>query len=296
MTLHTPIEQEAEQRKNEAQRAFEREQVAAHYEHDVEIFKRVLDSQLTYSTGIFCHADDDLETAQTRKFDRLGELLNLTSGEVVLDVGCGWGSVLLALAERSEARFIGVTLSSAQRTEAIRRARQRGYDQRIEILHTHLEDLRLPPASFDAVIFSGSIVHMHHREVIHRQVAHLLRPGGRLLISDCYFPRRTSGPRDSRATQFILGDTLGYCRLIHLSEELAMIESAGLDIRSVEDLTDSYARTVAFWIDNIRRHRAEIDARAPGFAHRLQAYMTVGKASFALRRALEYLVLAQRPG
>ena len=94
--------------------------------------------------------------------------------------------------------------------------------------------------------------------------------------------------------QYILGDTLGYCRLLTLSDELALIERAGLDLRSVEDLTSSYVRTVGHWIDNIRRHRCRIEELAPGFGHVLQSYMTVGKLSFARRSALEYMILATK--
>lgn len=158
----------------------------------------------------------------------------------------------------------------------------------------HVEDVDLAPESVDAILFVGSIVHMHHRDAIHRWVAHTLRPGGRLLISDCYFPGEQRGSRESNATRYILGDTLGYCRLLTLSEELALIERAGLDIRSVEDLTGSYVRTVEHWIDNIRRYRKRIDALAPGFGRVLQSYMTVGMLSFARRSALEYMILATK--
>ena len=135
---------------------------------------------------------------------------------------------------------------------------------------------------------------MHNREAIHRRIERILRPGGRLLISDCFFPAVKRGPRDSTATDFILSKTLGYCRLLTLHEELGHIENAGLDIRLVEDRTSSYVRTVGHWIDNIRRNRDRINRLAPGFAHELQCYMTVGRTSFARRTALEYMILASK--
>jgi cyclopropane-fatty-acyl-phospholipid synthase len=144
------------------------------------------------------------------------------------------------------------------------------------------------------VIFSGSIVHMHNREAIHQKVAAALTDGGRMLISDCYFPGKLRGDTHSEATQYIFVQALGYCRLLHLHEELALIEAAGLDIARVLDVTSSYVLTVGRWIDNVRAHRAQIDARAPGFARLLQTYMSVGQASFARRTALEYMILATR--
>ena len=288
------LEREALKRSAVEQREFERQQVAAHYEHDADIFSLVLDSQLTYSTGIFCSTAEDLETAQRRKFEHLRKLLRIQPGEEVFDAGCGWGSILLDLAEHTEGRFYGVTLSAKQREVTLERARQRGIDHRVRVDVAHVGEVSLEPSSMDVIIFSGSIVHIHDREAIHQWVARSLRPGGRLLISDSYFPVQHRGARNSEATEYILGRTLGYCRLLTLSEELGLIEKSGLDVRLVEDLTSSYVHTVRHWIDNIRRHRTQLEELAPGFAHILQCYMTIGRLSFLRRTALEYMIIATK--
>lgn len=72
------------------------------------------------------------------------------------------------------------------------------------------------------------------------------------------------------------------------------MERSGLDVLHVEDLTRSYVQTVNYWIDNVRRHRDEIDRLAPGFARILQTYMTIGRLSFHRRTALEYMILATK--
>jgi cyclopropane-fatty-acyl-phospholipid synthase len=290
----TALEREALRRSSDGQREFERQKVAAHYEHDVDIFSLVLDSHLTYSTGIFRSTQEDLETAQERKFEHVRKLLRIRPGEKVFDAGCGWGSILLDLAKHTEGHFYGVTLSGKQRDVALQRARQRGTDHRVHIDVAHVAEVSLEPNSMDVIIFSGSIVHIHDREAIHRWVARSLRPGGRLLISDCYFPVQQRGSRNGRATEYILGRALGYCRLLTLSEELGLIEKNGLDINLVEDLTSSYVHTVRHWIDNIRRHRTQLEELAPGFAHILQCYMTIGRLSFRRRTALEYMILATK--
>ncbi len=285
-------ERQAARRSALAQREFERQQVAAHYQESPEVFSLVLDSALTYSTGIYLRPGEDLETAQRRKFEHVASLLSIEPGERVLDVGCGWGSNLLYLAAHSEGLFHGITLSAKQAEELLRRARERGLEDRVCVDVCHVEDLDFAADSFDAVLFSGSIVHMRNREEIHRDVARMLRPGGRLLISDCYFPGELRGDRASQATDYIFYQTLGYCLLLNLHQELGLIEQAGLDVFYVRDLTRSYVRTLEAWIDNIRRNRDDIERLAPGFAAVLQGYMTVAKLSFQRRTALEYLILA----
>jgi len=290
--LTPTAEIEAARRAPEEQREYERARVAEHYEHNVGVFSLVLDSQLAYSTGIFLDPNEDVETAQRRKYDYVLRLLDIRPGERVLDVGCGWGSNMLYLAAHTQGLFHGITLSAEQRLELLRRAKARGLEHKISVDRCHVEDLALPPESVDAVLFSGSIVHMRNREKIHQLVAKILRPGGRVLISDCYFPAQVRGDRASAATDYILFKTLGYCLLLNLHEELGLMEKAGLDVLHVQDLTSSYALTLEAWIDKIRRNRQQIDAIDPGFAAVLQAYMTVAKLSFARRTALEYMILA----
>jgi cyclopropane-fatty-acyl-phospholipid synthase len=290
----TRAEREAAARTPAEQVAHERAAVAAHYEHDPAVFALVLDPRLAYATGVFESPDDDLAAAQERKFARVAAKLAIRPGERVLDVGCGWGSNLLYLAEHTGGSFHGITLSAAQRAETLARAEALGVADRVRVDLCHVEALAAEPQSYDAVLFSGSIVHMHHRAEVHAAVAGMLRPGGRLLISDCYFPAQPRGDRESAATQYIFVDALGYCRLVTLSEELSLIEQAGLDVLHVEDLTAHYVLTVDRWIDNVRRNRARIEALAPGFSRLLQSYMTVGRLSFARRTALEYMILATK--
>jgi len=283
-----------ERRSAAEQREYERRRVAEHYEHHPEIFELVLDARLGYATAMFAGPDEGLDVAQERKYARVAEQLDLRPGERALDVGCGWGSNLLYLAEHTQALLRGVTLSEQQRAHALRLAAQRGVADRVRVDRLHVEDLDLEPESLDATLFVGSVVHMRNREEIYRRVAAALRPGGRLLISDCFFPRVPKGDRDSSATRYIFFEALGYCRLLHLSEELALIEEAGLEVARVEDLTSSYVLTLGCWIENVRRNRARIEELSPGFARVLQTYMTIARLSFARRTALEYMVVATK--
>ena len=276
------------------QREYERARVAEHYEHHPEIFELVLDAQLGYASAMFRDPGEELDVAQERKYAWIAEQLDIRPGERALDVGCGWGSNLLYLAEHTGGELLGVTLSAAQRARALELAERRGVADRVRIERCHVEDLELADESLDAILFVGSVVHMHNREDVYARVARALKPGGRLLISDCFFPRAVKGDRDSSATRYIFFEALGYCRLLNLSEELALIEGAGLDVAQVQDLTSSYVLTLGCWIENVRRNRARIEELAPGFARILQTYMTIAKLSFARRTALEYMVVATK--
>jgi cyclopropane-fatty-acyl-phospholipid synthase len=283
-------------RREHDQIEFERARVPVHYEHEEQIFKWVLGQRMAYSTGIWSSADDTLDTAQERKCRTIAARLALGPGSRALDVGCGWGSVLLYLAEHTPAQLHGVTLAARQRDELLHRAHNLGVEDRVRVDLCHVEDLALKSENLDAVYFVGSIVHMHRREDIIRDMARALKPGGRLFISDCYYPEKIRGDRNSRATHYILHEVLGYCLLRTLNEELGVLERNGLDILHVDNLTDSYVRTLEAWIGNVRAHRTRIDALAPGFAATLQAYMRVAQRSFRQRTAIEYMILAEKAG
>jgi cyclopropane-fatty-acyl-phospholipid synthase len=92
---------------------------------------------------------------------------------------------------------------------------------------------------------------------------------------------------------------LGYRRLLHLSDEIALLEDCGLGVASVTDLTASYASTLRRWLENLHANRDRIEELSPGFARVLQTHMTIARLSFCTRTELEYAVLAgkglQRP-
>src|SRR5262249_57053569 len=119
--------------------------------------------RLTYSTGVFVTGTEDLDTAQEQKFDRVRRLLNIRPGEKVLDVGCGWGSNLIYLASNTGGLFHGITLSARQREVALDPARHEGVADRVRVDLCHVEELAAAEESYDVLLFSGSIVHLHNR-------------------------------------------------------------------------------------------------------------------------------------
>jgi cyclopropane-fatty-acyl-phospholipid synthase len=247
-----------------------------------------------YAAGIFHDPRESLEIGQNRKVEQIERDLGIRQGFRLLDVGCGWGNLLLPLADRFDGHFHGITLSETQRAYLLERAATAGVGDRVQVSVGHVEELPLRDGDYDGVVFSGSLIHMHLRRNVHRLVGRVLRPGGVQFISDSYVPARLLDALANRAADYIR-ETFGSTRILTLSQELSLIEAAGLDIREVRELTDSYIITINHWIRNIRAHRERLEQLIPGFAKRLQSYMTLGKLAFQRRTALEYIIIATKP-
>lgn len=291
----TKAEQIAERRVESEQRIFERESISRHYDQNPEAFSMVLGPTMGYAAGVFLNPGEDLEIGQNRKVDWIVRALGVGPGFRLLDAGCGWGNVLLPLAQSFEGHFHGITLSEIQRDFLMAQAAAMGISDRVHISVGHIGELPLPESYYDGIVFSGSLIHMHHRRKVHLLVGRVLRPGGKLFISDSYVPIQWNDARDSRAANFVRA-VFGSVRLLSLPEELALIEEAGLDVREVHELTDSYIITLDRWISNIRKHREQIDRIVPGLAKDLQSFMNIGKITFQRRTALEYIIVASKRG
>lgn len=288
------IEPDAKGRTESEQRQFERDMIAAHYDNNPQAFALVLGETMGYAAGIFHDPRESLEIGQNRKVEVIERTLGIRSGFRLLDVGCGWGNVLLPLARRHDAYFHGVTLSETQRAYLMERAAVAGVAHRVHVGVGHVEEQSLRDGDYDGVVFSGSLIHMHHRGNIHRLVSRLLRPGGFQFISDSYVPARLRGALANRAADYIR-ETFGSTRIVAIWQELRLIEEAGLGVLEVRELTGSYVITIDHWIRNIRAHRDQLEQLIPGFAKRLQSYMTLGKLAFQRRTALEYIIVARKP-
>jgi len=124
-------------------RFFDRKAVNRHYDVSDEFFGLWLDRQRVYSCAYFRRADDTLELAQEQKLDHICRKLRLAPGERFLDIGCGWGALVLRAASRFGVRALGVTLSRNQHSYAQAEIRERGLEDRCEV---RLLDYRDIPA------------------------------------------------------------------------------------------------------------------------------------------------------
>jgi cyclopropane-fatty-acyl-phospholipid synthase len=164
-----------------------RRNIQEHYDLSNEMYQTFLDSTMTYSSGIFEGPSDTLHTAQLRKLDRLIETLKLTASDHVLEIGSGWGSCAIRMAQQSGCRVTSVTLSERQAEEARRRVREAGLEDRVEI---RIQDYRDVKEIFDHAISIEMIEAVGHEYLpgYFQTVYDRLKPGGRFALQAITIP------------------------------------------------------------------------------------------------------------
>lgn len=228
-----------------------RRNVAPHYDLGNEFFKLWLGKEMAYSCAYFASPDEDIDTAQDRKFRHIAAKLLLSPGARLLDIGCGWGGFLLHAAAHHGIRGLGVTLSRAQQEEASRRLAAHGVADRVAVA---LKDYRevTGEAGFDRVVSIGMFEHVGRRNYpeYFRHTARLLRPGGVGLLHT--IGRQVAAPANPWVTRYIFPGA----HFPSLAEITGPLTAAGLVITDVEVWRLHYALTLDRWLD---AYEASID-------------------------------------
>ena len=227
--------------------------VRHHYDVSNDFFALFLDSSMTYSCALFSRGAKTLEEAQHAKLELVCSKLGLREGERLLDVGCGWGSFAIHAAANHGVRVVGITLSHPQAELARRRAAEQGLDDRVEIRVADYRELGDEP--FDAIASIGMVEHVGESriDVYARQLARLLKPGGRLLNHGIARLRHDDPEAGPFSERYVFPDAAP----LHLSRVLAALERAGLVPDHVEGLQQDYATTLSHWIERLDEHREE---------------------------------------
>jgi cyclopropane-fatty-acyl-phospholipid synthase len=262
----------------------DREAIHHHYDVGNTFYERVLGPSMVYSCAYWRQPGGTLEEAQEAKLDLICRKLSLTEGQRLLDVGCGWGSMVLHAAQRYGVRAVGVTLSTEQAAYARKRVADAGLTDRVEI---RVQDYReVDDGPYDAISSIGMAEHVGaaqyraYASVLYR----LLRPGGRLLNHQ--IARRPLEREDAyRVDEFIDRYVFPDGELAPVGTTVALLEEAGFEVRDVEALREHYARTLRAWVANLETHWPEaVRLTSPGRARVWRLYMAASALAFEHNR------------
>jgi cyclopropane-fatty-acyl-phospholipid synthase len=237
----------------------DRAAIAHHYDLSNDFYEFLLDPQMAYSCGYWTQdtsATYGLVDAQRDKLDLICRKLGLTPGMRLLDVGCGWASLLIHAATHYGVSAVGVTLSAEQRAFGMARVAELGLSDKVEI---RLQDYReIPDQPFDAIssIEMGEHVGQDNYPVYAAQLHKLLLPHGRLLLQQ--MSRGASGGNTAPGGGAFMESYVApdmYMR--PLGETLNFLEAAGLEVVDVHSLREHYVWTVRPWLDTLQDHKAQ---------------------------------------
>lgn len=271
----------------------DRRAVSHHYDVSNEFYRLVLGPSMAYSCARFRSADDELETAQEAKFDNICQKLGLRPGMRLLDVGCGWGSMVMHAAERYGVEAVGITLSSEQADLARKRVAEAGLTSRVEI---RLRDYRdLGAERFDAISSIGMFEHVGQakRAEYFGLLTACLAPGGRLLNHAISTPGGASFNRRSFLARYVFPDG----ELQDVSDTAGAMQAAGLEVRDVECLREHYPMTLAQWVANLEANWEEAVALVGTRRARVwRLYMTGSINAFNANQVSLHQVLGVQTG
>jgi cyclopropane-fatty-acyl-phospholipid synthase len=254
------------------------EAISHHYDVSNQFYEWVLGPSMAYTCAVYDTEETSLEDAQYAKFDLVARKLALEPGMRLLDVGCGWGGMVMHAAKHYGVRALGVTLSANQAEWAQKRIGQEGLSDVAEV--RHLDYRAVKEGDFDAISSIGLTEHIgeanlaSYFEMLYSKV----RVGGRLL-NHCI--TRHDNLQGARTEDFINryvfpdGELLGPGRII------TQMNDTGFEVRHEENLREHYALTLAAWCRNLEEHWDEaVREVGPQKARVWRLYMAASRLGF----------------
>lgn len=274
--------------------ARDRQAVTYHYDRSNAFYALWLDSRLVYSCAYFLTPEDDLETAQEQKLDYLCRKLRLKPGERLLDIGCGWGGLVLYAAQQYGVEAHGITLSQQQANFAQERIRQAGLTGRCRVGVCDYRDLQ-EPNGYDKLVSVGMFEHVGQAllPTYFQHAWRLLRPGGVFLNHGiaCH----GSSP-SARMSPFLDRYVFPDGELVPISTTLRIAEQSGFEVRDVESLREHYIRTLRQWVQRLETHADEVRRLTDDVTYRIwRLYMAGAAYAFQTGQTTIYQSLLAKP-
>ncbi|MFF5112636.1 class I SAM-dependent methyltransferase [Streptosporangium sp. NPDC000509] len=272
--------------------AKQRDAEAIHHHYDVsnKFYSWVLGPSMAYTCAVFPEQDSTLEEAQLAKFELVARKLALKPGMRLLDVGCGWGGMVIHAAREYGVKALGVTLSRQQAEWAQKAIAEAGLGELAEVRHMDYRDVS--ETGFDAVSSIGLTEHIGKDQLpfYFRFLYDKLVPGGRLL-NHC-ITRPTGTEKTLNAGGFINRYVFPDGELESVGYLARQIEDTGFEIRHEENLREHYAQTLRFWCANLDDHWDEaVQEVGEGTARVWRLYMAACVVGFERNKIQLHQVL-----
>ena len=277
----------------------DRADISHHYDVGNGFYRLWLDEQMVYSCAYFETGAEDIDAAQRAKLDHICRKLRLASGERFLDIGCGWGALILHAAQHYGVHAVGITLSEQQALLARERIAAAGLQDRVEVLRLDYRDLpqQFGEGTFDKVASIGMFEHVGLRNlpVYFATAARMLRDRGLMLNHGITSADVESRPIGSGAGDFIDRHVFPNGELPHLGIAVREMSAAGFEIFDVESLRPHYALTLSHWSRRLEQRLQEAGKQVSGRTLRVwRVYLAGCSHGFAQGWMNLYQVLGSR--
>ena len=270
----------------------DRAAIAHHYDFSNDFYRLLMGEPMAYSCAYWTSDDPGytVADAQRDKLDAICRRLALAPGMRLLDVGCGWGSLVLHAAQHYGVHATGITLAAQQRDFVQGRVAELGLQARVEVRQQDYRELTDQPYDAVASIEMGEHVGEQHYPRYAATLHRLLRPHGRLLLQQ--MSRGTVAPGGGAFIERYIAPDM---HMRPLGATLLMLERAGLEVIDVHALREHYVWTVRAWLDRLRDRQTEVLALVGAEQYRVwQLYLIGGALAFEENRMGVHQVLMVR--
>ncbi|MBA3466083.1 MAG: class I SAM-dependent methyltransferase [Gemmatimonadaceae bacterium] len=252
--------------KSKARKSTESE-IRFHYDVGNDFYALWLDERMLYTCAYYRKESDDLTAAQVNKLDHICRKLRLQPGEKMLDIGCGWGGLIMYAVENYGVEGLGITLSAAQAEWAQKEIAKKGLGDRCRVEVMDFRDLPVS-ARFDKASSVGVTEHVpeDQQPAYFARVYQALRPGG-LFLNHCEVSNTTARRSDTvgenftrwlwKRDQFIDKYVFPDAKLVALGSVIRSAERCGFETRDVESLREHYAMTLRMWLRGLERRKTD---------------------------------------